>query len=63
MAPLATAPKVNNATPPPAGLVILNTVFPVRVVAPKVRPAVPEFTLLPPSTVSVFAPIDKVPNV
>lgn len=62
LAPLVTAPKVNNVTPPPMGLVILNADAPVRVVAPKVIPAVPELTL-PPSTVSVFAPIDNVPKV
>ena len=62
LAPLVTAPKLNTATPVP-GLTILNFVFPVRVVAPKTTPAVPEFTLPPPSTVRVFAPIDNVPKV
>jgi hypothetical protein len=42
---------------------ILNFAFPVRVVAPKVKPAVPEVTLLPPCTMRVFAPIDNVPRV
>ena len=60
---MVTAPKVNNVTPPPVGLVMLKIALPVRVVAPKMRPAVPEVTLLPPSTVSVFAPIDNVPKV
>ena len=62
LAPLVTAPKVNNVAPPPLGLVMLKVALPVRVVAPKVIPAVPELTL-PPSTVSVFAPIDNVPKV
>ena len=62
-APFVTAPKVSNVTPVPPGLMILNFAFPVRVVAPKVKPAVPEVTLLPPCTMRVFAPIDNVPRV
>ena len=58
-----TAPSVSKLVPPAVGLITLNVAAPVRVVAPKVMPAVPLFTNDPPLTVNVCAPMLSVPSV
>src|SRR5271154_158440 len=58
-----TAPSDNCVTPPPAGLVTVKVGAPVNDTVPKDTPAVPPFTCVPPVTVSVCAPIDRVPSV
>ena len=63
LVPLVIAPKVNLAAPPPTGFRILKMALPVRVVAPKVIPAVPPFTLPPPVIVNVWLPMERAPSV
>ena len=53
--------SVSNVVPPLTGFMMLNVGLPLRGVGPKVKPAVPLVTLLPPETVNVWEPMANEP--
>ena len=61
--PVIPPDKFNWVAPPLTGLLTMNVAAPVSVTAPRVNPAVPLLTLLPPAIVRTLLPIDKAPRV